>query len=33
LVTEINAKTSSINALYAYRLAIANLEKAMGVRE
>jgi outer membrane protein len=33
LVTEINAKTSSINALYAYRLAIANLEKAMGIRE
>jgi TolC family type I secretion outer membrane protein len=32
-VTEINAKTSSINALYAYRLAIANLEKAMGVRQ
>jgi outer membrane protein len=33
LVTEINAKTSYINALYAYRLAIANLEKAMGVRQ
>jgi outer membrane protein len=33
LVTEINAKTSYINALYAYRLAIANLEKAMGIRE
>ena len=33
LVTEINAKTSYINALFAYRLAIANLEKAMGIKE
>jgi outer membrane protein TolC len=31
LVAEINAKTAYINALYSYRLAIANLEKAMGV--
>jgi len=31
LVAEINAKTAYINALHFYRLAIANLEKAMGV--
>ena len=31
LVLEISAKTSYINSLYFYRLAIANLEKAMGV--
>jgi len=33
LVAEINAKTAYINALHFYRLAIANLEKAMGGRE
>jgi outer membrane protein TolC len=31
LTSEINAKTAYINALYFYRLAIANLEKAMGI--
>jgi outer membrane protein TolC len=33
LVAEINAKTSYINALYYYRLAIASLEKAFGVKQ
>jgi outer membrane protein TolC len=33
LVTEINAKTAYITAIYDYRLAIASLEKAMGGRE
>ena len=33
VVSEINAKTSYINALYFYRLAIANLEKAFGVKQ
>jgi outer membrane protein len=31
LVTEINAKTAYINALSDYRLAVASLEKALGV--
>jgi len=31
LTSEINAKTSYINALFDYRLAVASLEKAMGV--
>ncbi len=31
LPSEIKAETASINSLYFYRLAIANLEKAMGV--
>jgi hypothetical protein len=30
LVSEISAKTSHINSLYFYRLAIAEMEKAMG---
>jgi outer membrane protein TolC len=33
VVSEINAKTASINALYFYRLAIANLEKAFGGKQ
>ena len=33
LVTEINAKTAYINAMSDYRLAVASLEKAMGVRQ
>ncbi len=33
VVAEINAKTSYINALFFYRVAVANLEKAMGARE
>ncbi len=33
LVTEINAKTAYINALSDYRLAVASLEKAMGVKQ
>ena len=33
VVLEINSKTAYTNALYYYRLAIANLEKAMGVKQ
>ncbi|MGD0210570.1 MAG: TolC family protein [Desulfomonilia bacterium] len=33
LVTEINAKTSYITALYDFHLAVASLEKAMGVKQ
>jgi outer membrane protein TolC len=33
VVLEINSNTAYTNALYYYRLAIANLEKAMGVKQ
>ena len=33
LVTEINAKTAYITALYDFHLAVASLEKAMGVKQ
>jgi outer membrane protein TolC len=33
LVSEINAKTTYINALYGFRIAVASLEKAMGVSQ
>jgi outer membrane protein TolC len=33
VVLEINSKTANANALYYYRLSIANLERAMGVKQ